>query len=65
MKKPDFVNLVQRRIKKLNWSMARLDREAGLSIGESRRFLSRERTVTHPKLEKILFAVGLTVRQAR
>ena len=41
--------------------MSELDRQSGLSIGESRRFLNRERTITHPKMEKYLAALGLEI----
>ena len=57
----DLVQLVLDRMAELEWTMSELDRRAGLSIGESRRFLTRERAMTHPKVECILAALELTV----
>jgi hypothetical protein len=45
--------------------MSELDRQAGLSIGESRRYLSGERDLTSRKIEAILDALDLVVRKAQ
>jgi len=44
--------------------MSELDRQAGLSIGESQRFLSGERDLSWSKVEAILDALHLVVRKA-
>jgi hypothetical protein len=59
--KTDLIAIVAREVKRRKWSMSELDRRAGVSVGESRRFLAGERTITHPKVEKYLDALGLKI----
>jgi hypothetical protein len=56
-----IVELIRKELERRDWSMSELDRQAGLSIGESRRFLAGERQLTSPKIEAIFDALHLVV----
>jgi len=62
--RPTLIEIVRKELERREWSMSELDRQAGLSIGESRRFLSGERDLTSRKVEAIFDALGLVVRKA-
>ena len=59
-----FVKIICRELKRQKWSKAELDRRAGLSIGESRRFLAGERDLASRKVEAMFNALGLVIRKA-
>jgi lambda repressor-like predicted transcriptional regulator len=61
--RPSIVEIIRGELKRREWSMSELDRQAGFSIGESRRFLAGERQLTTPKIEAILDALQLVVRR--
>ena len=63
--RPTLVEIVKRELRRRKWSMAELDRRAGFSIGETRRFLSEERDLSSKKVESILDALKLTIRKRR
>ncbi len=62
--RPTLIEIVRKELERRKWSMSELDRRAGLSIGESRRFLSGERDLTSRKIEALLDALGLAIRRA-
>jgi transcriptional regulator with XRE-family HTH domain len=61
--RPSICDLVRRELKRRKWSMAELDRRAGLSIGETRRLLKDGRQLTLSKIEAILDALELVIRK--
>ncbi len=60
--RPTLVEIIRKELERRDWSMSELDRQAGLSIGESRRFLAGERHLTSLKIEAIFDALHLVVR---
>ena len=62
--RPTIAQIVRRELRRRKWTMYELDKRAGLSIGETRRFLKEGRNLTVPKIESILDALRLVVRRS-
>ncbi len=62
--KPSLIEIIDRERKRRKWSMAELDRQAGLSVGEARRFLSGERQFSSAKIEAIFDALRLKIKRS-
>jgi transcriptional regulator with XRE-family HTH domain len=62
--RPSLVEIIDRERKRRKWSMAELDRQAGFSVGESRRFLSGTRQPSSNKVEAILDALRLRIKRS-
>lgn len=62
--RPTLIQIIRKELERRQWSMSELDRQAGFSVGETRRFLSGERQFSSGKIEAVLDALGLVIKKA-
>ena len=61
MKPINFREIVEKERVRRDWSFSELDRQAGLWVGDSRKFIVDEKNITCAKLEKLLMALEMKV----